>query len=90
VSHDITREQSISILSSAFEPFQCVAKSEDRGNLVQFQVLGHGGEGLLSASELVRQQVTSSRRLEAIIMHVRSTLEQQGHTLAAWSFPNVG
>ena len=88
MKHDLTMEQVISIISSAFEPLRCVATSQDRGNGLQYEVTD-GDESLLFQDGLFRHEVTDSRRLDGIITHARSSLEERGHVLLAWSFPNV-
>ena len=89
MTHELTIEKAASIFASAFSPLRCVAESWDYDNRFRFRVFD-GDEPLLSADDLLRQQVTTSRRLEAAIIHARSNLEERGYALDSWSFPSVG
>jgi hypothetical protein len=89
MNHELTIERASSIFASAFAPLRCVAEPWDYDNRFRFRVFD-GDEPLLSADDMLTQQVTNSRRLEAAIAHARSSLEERGYVLEPWSFPSVG
>ena len=82
-----TIEQASVIFESAFLPLRCVAEAYDHGVRMRFRVYG-ADEPVLSADDLLRSQVTDSRRLKAIIAFARTRLEERGFSLKAWHFPD--
>lgn len=86
MTDQLTIEEALDIIRSAFLPLRCVAESTDY-QYFRFRVFNDENNGILKAPKLTEADIGAPKALEKVILRARSMVEEQGFVLAPWAMP---
>ena len=84
MSRDISKEQVVPILQTAFSPLECSVEVFDSGDKVRFRVFDVGGDPLLNVDEVLMRRLQDTGGMQSNIGQSRDRLIQRGYKLDPW------
>lgn len=86
MTDQLTQEEALEIIRSAFAPLRCVAEDTDY-HYFRFRVFNDGDDGILKAPKLTKADISTRKALAEVISKARSMVEEQGYALEPWVMP---